>query len=188
MSQLTKRKRKFVNRNIQGKILGSLAKYWIFYHLGIWCILFTFDLIPHIIAGLLNGTQFVLADFCVKFAREHFLVLTVPIVLFPVIMWDFLQVTHKVAGPLVRFRNALRDLAAGQTVEKIKLRNGDLLVEFQDAFNEFLDSDHVRNNLASNAVTQSESNSQEDAILDCITALEGELHDAESQSCSTAIH
>jgi len=40
MTQKVTRKKVFVSRDIQGTILGRLAKYWINYHLGLWCLLF----------------------------------------------------------------------------------------------------------------------------------------------------
>lgn len=188
MTQQKTRKKICVNSDIQGQIVGRLAKYWILYHLGFWSILFAVEFFRQIIVGFLVGPKASLGDFFANFLREHWLVLSVPIILLPVILRDMLHLTHKVAGPLVRFRNALRQLAAGQPVERIKLRQGDLLMEFQEAFNEFLDSDRLRNDQSLKAGRTSESHSQEDAILDDVAMLDAELHDAKRQSSLTAIH
>ncbi len=188
MTQKTARKKIYVNPEIQGKIVARLAKYWIFYHVGLWLILFANDLVPHLIDGLLNNSWPALGNLCLNFARENVVVLTLPILLFPAILWDITQLTHKVAGPLVRFRNALQQLASGQPVERIKLRKGDLLSDFQDAFNQFLDSDRQRRAPSSKAELKPKSPSQEHAILDDLKQLNVDVREGECQPCAAALH
>jgi hypothetical protein len=140
------RKKVYVNRDIQGKILRRVAKYWIGYHLGLWHVLFLIQFFRYGTSGLTGGPgPMNLWDLYLDVAREQWVLLILPIALFPAILWDMLRLTHQVAGPLVRFRAALRQLAAGEKVEQIKLREGDLLTEFQEAFNEFLASPRMQN-------------------------------------------
>ena len=61
------------------------------------------------------------------------------LVLVPVMAWDSIRFSHRLVGPLVRFRQAMRELAAGAQVRPIKLRDGDYLVEMRDEFNAMLD-------------------------------------------------
>jgi methyl-accepting chemotaxis protein len=61
------------------------------------------------------------------------------LVLVPVMAWDSIRYSHRLVGPLVRFRKAMRDLAAGDPVRPIKLRQGDYLGEMRDDFNAMLD-------------------------------------------------
>ncbi len=61
-------------------------------------------------------------------------------VLVPVITWDALRFSHRLVGPLVRFRCVMQDVARGEPVLPIKLREGDYLVEFRDDFNAMLES------------------------------------------------
>jgi hypothetical protein len=56
----------------------------------------------------------------------------------PLFMIDFVRLTHRIAGPLVRFRIALVQIMQGHRVNEVELRKGDLLTEFQQSFNEFL--------------------------------------------------
>ena len=86
----------------------------------------------------------------------------------PIVLWDMLKLTHQIAGPLVRFRNALQKMAIGEPVAKIKLRDGDLLVEFQDAFNEFLDSDHLLVGRPPRSSGESTVDAQESAVLTAV--------------------
>lgn len=59
--------------------------------------------------------------------------------LVPVMAWDSIRFTHKLVGPLVRFRRAMQTIAEGEAVQPIKLREGDYLTEMRDDFNKMLE-------------------------------------------------
>jgi hypothetical protein len=61
------------------------------------------------------------------------------LVLVPVMAWDSIRFTHRLVGPMVRFRKTMQDLAAGEPVRPIKLRDGDYLTEMRDDFNAMLE-------------------------------------------------
>jgi hypothetical protein len=48
--------------------------------------------------------------------------------------------SHRLVGPLVRFRKTMQDIAAGEVVRPIKLREDDYLTEMRDDFNQMLES------------------------------------------------
>ena len=73
-----------------------------------------------------------------QFASEYYPMLFCACLILPLFMIDFVRLTHRIAGPLVRFRIALVQLMQGHRVNEVELRKGDLLTEFQQAFNEFL--------------------------------------------------
>ena len=75
-----------------------------------------------------------------QFTREHFSVILCALAILPLVIWDVLKMTHRIAGPLVRFQNCLRLLIAGTPVREVKLRKDDLLIELQQVFNEYLAS------------------------------------------------
>ena len=60
--------------------------------------------------------------------------------LFPAIALDAIKFTHKLVGPLVRFRQTIRDVAEGKPVQPIRLRKDDMLTEMRDEFNAMLES------------------------------------------------
>jgi hypothetical protein len=62
------------------------------------------------------------------------------LLLVPVMAWDALRFSHRLIGPLVRFRQAMQSVARGEPIRPIKLRKGDHLIEFQDDFNAMLQS------------------------------------------------
>lgn len=62
------------------------------------------------------------------------------LIVVPVMAWDAIRFSHRLVGPLVRFRRAVQDIACGEAVRPIKLREGDYLGEFRDDFNRMLES------------------------------------------------
>ena len=51
---------------------------------------------------------------------------------------EAVKTSHRVVGPLYRFRKAIKAITAGEVVEPIRLRDGDYLLEMRDDFNEML--------------------------------------------------
>ena len=49
--------------------------------------------------------------------------------LVPVMAWDSIRFSHRLVGPLVRFRKACQELADGKPVRPVKLREGDYLTQ-----------------------------------------------------------
>ena len=54
--------------------------------------------------------------------------------------WDAIRFSHRLVGPLVRFRRTMQEVTRGEPVRPIKLREGDHLLDLRDDFNEMLDS------------------------------------------------
>jgi len=57
------------------------------------------------------------------------------VVLAPVFFWDLCKLTNRFAGPMVRLRRAMRELAEGGDVEPIRFRKGDFWQDFAEDFN-----------------------------------------------------
>lgn len=139
-----RRKKEFVNKKIQGKLLVRLAVYWIVYHVMLWHAMFLYRFMYYRGEVLAGGRSLSFSQLYSQFVETHFSLIVCAVLVFPVILWDMLKLSHKVAGPLVRFQHALRQLGRGEYVERISLRKGDLLTDYQDAFNEFLDQTQQR--------------------------------------------
>jgi hypothetical protein len=183
------RKNSFVNRELQGRFLSRLAGYWIFYHLVLWHSLFVVDLMRNILgAAVMDGPRQSIGELYVAFADSHRVMLFLMVASLPIVLRDMVRLTHQVAGPLVRFRNGLRQLAEGREVENIKLRKGDLLTEFQDSFNEFLASERRQNGwpAAAPVPVQCEMSEQETQCLADVAALQAELSHADRNATAAA--
>jgi len=60
-------------------------------------------------------------------------------VLVPVMAWDAIRFSHRLVGPVQRFRKAMQAIAAREPIRPIKLREGDYLTELRDDFNKMLE-------------------------------------------------
>jgi hypothetical protein len=62
------------------------------------------------------------------------------LLLVPAMGWDAIRFSHRLLGPLVRFRRTMQSIAKGEAVPPIKLREGDHLTELRDDFNQMLEA------------------------------------------------
>lgn len=134
------RKRLFVNPAIQGRLLSRTAFYWVLYHAVLWMAMFLYRYGEHRGALLAGAAPRTFADLYGQFVREHFSLWICAFAILPIVLWDLLRFSHRVVGPLVRFQRTVESLTVGERVEEVRLRNGDLLVELQTSFNQYLAS------------------------------------------------
>jgi methyl-accepting chemotaxis protein len=72
--------------------------------------------------------------------QDYFPVILCLAILVPVMAWDAIRFSHRLIGPLARFRSSMEAIARGEAVRPIKLREADYLTDLCQAFNEMLDS------------------------------------------------
>ena len=125
------RKQVYVSRAIQGRLLIRLGAYFVVYHFVLWHILFVTQELPF------AGPASFMERYAAFFA-EHALLLVFMAAVLPILLWDMLKFSHRIAGPFVRFEQALKQMARREVIEPISLRKGDLVHEFLDVFNEFI--------------------------------------------------
>lgn len=173
--QSGQRKQIYVSDSIQGTVIGRFAVYWVGYHM----TLFHGMLLYGFLRGnfLRSGSGLSFWDYYVKFFQVNYSILLCAAVICPILLWDTLRVTHRIAGPVVRFKKALKKLSQGETVAPIQLRDGDLMGELQDAFNEFLASRH-----APGQKTNGQPSSTEAVALDHILSQIPEVTQREQES------
>jgi hypothetical protein len=71
--------------------------------------------------------------------RICFVLLSVPVFLLGLAtIYDSLLFSHRLAGPIYRFRQVIKAITAGEPVDLVKLRQGDMLLEMRDEFNDLL--------------------------------------------------
>lgn len=111
-----------------------------------WRVALYLALLPPVLFNLLfawkllsEGVQDPVAQ-CFALLRQLAPVGVCLLIVVPVMGWDAIRFSHRLVGPLVRFRRAAQDIARGETVRPIKLRDGDYLNEFRDEFNHMLES------------------------------------------------
>ena len=139
-TKLHPRKRLFVNREIQGRLLARTALYWMLYHGVLWMAMFLYRYAEHRGAMQAGAAPRTFADLYGQFVNEHFSMWICAIAILPIVLWDLLKFSHRVVGPLIPFQRSIERLTAGEQVTEVRLRHGDLLSDLQSAFNQYLTS------------------------------------------------
>jgi hypothetical protein len=134
------RRKYFVSSLLQGRLIARLLGYWFVYHVMLWHAMFLYRWMRHEGEVMAGGHARTFADLYAEFAAHHYSLLVCALAILPLLVWDAVHTTHRFAGPVVRFRKAFAALSRGERIDPIKLREGDLMVELQDAFNAYLAS------------------------------------------------
>jgi hypothetical protein len=132
MSQPFKRSRLWIDPPFQARLLLRMVGYFLLYIFLVWHISFFFEVVRHVAS---SGTyQLTFQLYLDYFWKQQPLVWAMVLVV-PTLLYDLLKFSHRVAGPLYRCRNVMRDMAAGKKVPQFQPRRHDLMVELFAAFN-----------------------------------------------------
>lgn len=138
------RKSKYVNSMLQGNLMLRMVMYWAIYNFALIFAMVGQNLM-RVIPDVLDGSRtYSFSQFMTEFTDSQGPMLMAISVLCPVLIWDMMRYSHRIAGPLYRFRKALTDHIEGEPLQKIKLRDGDMLFDFQDTWNEFVQYRQMR--------------------------------------------
>jgi nitrogen fixation/metabolism regulation signal transduction histidine kinase len=123
-----KRKKVWIDR-LQTLLSIRLALYFIIYQFTVWLLF-----------AVAYGTSAARERMLGPAAGASSFVLTAaPAALLGVLfIWDAVRMLHRVVGPLVRVRQAIRAVTAGEELTLVSLREGDHLQELKDDLNEML--------------------------------------------------
>lgn len=153
-----KRGRLFVDPAFQGRLIGRLAAYWLIYHAILWHLMFLYSLFCNVTGPVTSRATGSLAEQYRDFAVEHFGIVVCVVVTLPIIARDLLRFSHRVAGPLIRFRNVMNQMVLGRRVEQVTMRRQDLPADFLSTFNSLVTT--WNNRLAEDSPEPSDTPSQ----------------------------
>ena len=135
---LQKRQRMFVNGLIQGRLLMRAAGYWIVYHIVLWHTLFLYRYLEYRASLAAGGPPKSFSEQYGEFVLDYYPMVICAVLVLPILLYDVMWLTHRIAGPLTRFENTLKRMERGERVAPVRLRERDLLTHFQGAFNDFI--------------------------------------------------
>ncbi len=161
-SPTTNRQQNFVSRMIQGNLLRQFGRDWFIYNVLLWHGLFLLRILDGKSPVLEVGVSLSFWDLYLDFARAHVDLAVCAVAIFPLFLWKALRLSHRIAGPLERFRYALESLQRGEQVKPLTLRRDDLLVDYQRAFNRYLA--HLERETRSRAGLPKSTRAEPDAI------------------------
>lgn len=123
-----RRRNKVVDPKLQGNLLLRAISHWGFLVVWAFVILFFWQVfIGHPHAPLSAHVK------AVWFRYGPFFI--VMLCLQPVVVYDSVKYTHRLAGPLLRLRQALQNLVDRKPVQPIRLRKGDFCQDLAENFN-----------------------------------------------------
>lgn len=183
-SKLLQRKKRFVSGAIQGRLLLRMGVYWILYHIILWHALFIFRYVEYRVESTTTGAYKPIGELYHQFTLDYYPIIFCAVFALPIVLVDLMNLTHRIAGPLLRFQHALQALAAGEEVQKVGLRKGDLLVEFQGEFNKYLD--FVNQQKKAEAAQIASMTSHEEELLIEVDQLRKSVQDALGNAVTSA--
>ena len=119
------RKRMFVDREVQGTIIWRFMSQWMFTGLAAFTYLFILEVLASREPMSFSGY---LAQLWDQYGMLSIVFLTV----FPIFAYDVLRMSHRFAGPMVSVRRALKQLAHGESITHLRLRESDFWQEIAD--------------------------------------------------------
>jgi len=128
-----KRNKLIADSNVQGALVWRLVSYWAF----AWLVVV---MLVTIVAAMFSiAAEGVTLTAVLSRAMGHlWFPVVISIMVLPIMVRDCLRLSNKFAGPVLRFRRAMQQLADGEQVQPIKLRDGDFWQDLADDFNRFL--------------------------------------------------
>jgi hypothetical protein len=120
------RRRVFVDAKVQGAVALRVVMYWFSCQFMIAVLMFGFKVTS---GGEHLSDDVSLFCRCAFFSTISFL---------PLAAYDILRLTHRVAGPMLRLRQAMSDLARGEHVKPLGFRDGDFWPDLATNFNSVL--------------------------------------------------
>lgn len=148
----SQRRKFFVDSHVQGAIIVRVILYWAS------CVLFI--AVPQIIVRtFFEPSRPFWQQFSVLWSL-YWPVISATIVLVPFFIFDAIRMSNRFAGPIFKLRREMKRLAAGETVDPIRFRDGDFWRDLAIPFNQIaerldsLDNSRGNDDLAEQAIEE----------------------------------
>lgn len=126
-----KRKKYWVDREIQGALAARVIMHWMVYA-GIAVVL-------TVTLQCMSNPFGSFSDHFRQLRANQSLFGLVMMILLPIFIYDTVQISNRFAGPILRLRRVMRDIAAGKPAERIVFRKGDFWFGMAEDFNRLVD-------------------------------------------------
>ncbi|MEO1496717.1 MAG: hypothetical protein AAFV43_06160 [Planctomycetota bacterium] len=122
-----RRKKQFIDSEVQGALARRLAVHWLVYA-------FVAGLLLVGLRWLVNPAT-PLIDHLSAAWETYGPVFIILLSLAPLFVYDAVKLSNKFTGPVMRLRRGLRELASGESAEPMQLRDGDFWQDLASDFN-----------------------------------------------------
>lgn len=134
------RLKKLNNWTVQGPIVIRLMVHFLAYNTA---TLFLLLVVYGVKSSLSVITDSPVSAQPVTFWQQASPVVICMLVMMPFMVWDLMILTNRIAGPLYRFESLLKEFGKSGKLKLAVLRQGDLITDYQNQFNEFVAAMHV---------------------------------------------
>lgn len=124
------RKRLLVDPKVQGHLLLRIVVYWF-----LSMVVASLVMVWWGIADSANGTTFDLSRFAAHWRQYALMGIVASVLVLPVLLVDTVLSSNRFVGPALRIRRSMRELATGQPLTPLGIRNGDMWKGMADDFN-----------------------------------------------------
>ena len=117
-----------VDREVQGTLMVRAIFYWLFCLLSISLMLVCWN--------AYTGPSRRFVDLLLDVYHRYGPALLASLILLPIVMMDVVRLSNRFVGPVMRLRNALRELADGRPAQPLNFRDDDFWRELAVDFNQ----------------------------------------------------
>ncbi len=153
------RKKQFVDRAVQGTLLLHIVGHWVFF-------LFATGTLLLFVEMLIGDPR----DAWRNLLHRHTPTVLVVLVLAPIFLRDLCKLSNRFAGPMVRLRRAMRDLAEGREVSPVHFRQRDFWQDIATDFNRVVQRVQTSTTLAVDAPIPPDSSNRDESQDPVLTA------------------
>ena len=129
------RKRVVVDQQLQSQLARRIVTYW-----GLtWLLVFSLPILVRMFTENVPFQQLatqIIADFWFPIVMSVFMI--------PIVVWDSIRFSNRVAGPVYRITKTVRELAGQSPVRTLKIRQNDFCHDMVDAVNVLVDQHQQR--------------------------------------------
>ncbi len=167
ITEPVKRSRIFVNSGIQGAMSLRFGVYWLVYHICLWHGAFMYFFLRARLSLLTGeeGPMMSIGELYGKFMADYLPITLTALLLLPIVVYEMIRQTHRIAGPLVRFSKAMQEMRDGKVIQPVKLREGDMLTDFEKLFNEFVEFHQAKVQSAGEQVGESAATNAQSQLV-----------------------
>lgn len=131
MPKTSRRTKRLVDWKLQISLLLRTVFHWVFFL----AVAFGFVTCWEFLLGEPGSTLYSCLE---KTWARYAPAVIVLVALLPVVVYDSLRLSHRLAGPMLRIRNAIHRVLEGERVAAVKFRKHDFWHEVANDFNELL--------------------------------------------------
>jgi methyl-accepting chemotaxis protein len=126
---INRRKKKLVDRKVQGRLLLGIAAHWLLYFMLIMGAIPIWHVLT--VSGFSQPLTAVLADSWGSMTPVFLFLAAV----LPVFIWETVKFSNRFVGPMYRLHKTIQSINAGEEFRPIRFREDDFWHELADDFN-----------------------------------------------------